>query len=492
MVENEAISYRVYPIRWVQLLIFFFANFTNAIHSMTFSAIELQTSIFFGITATQVNVLAIVFLFLYLPGTVLSIWMYRMGSIRRGMIVGSVLNLGAFIRLFALISPSHGYSALLIGQLFPAIGGPLLLNITALFAARWFAPKQRDIATAVGSMANPLGKCSTLRQSSLHCCMIIVGIAVGSFVPSVIVTDGSFSRSFFILLIVEACFTALTTGMVIFFFRSEPLTPPSPSEEKGNHQLTNRIKTDFLTLLTNRNYLIILFAFSLGLALFNAITTLLYQIIEPSGYSSTDAGIFGAIIIIAGLVSAFIAGVVMDRTHAYRLIFKILLVCAAAASIYFVLILQPNKVYPLAVSIGLMGFFLLPLLPVSFECAAECTYPIPLEWSTGLLLCTGNLLGGVFIFIMQALTELPPVSTSGVIITPTSIFILCIVAISTIVALCYNGPYKRLEAEQNAATTVILDSFFEKISIHAAHRFYFSYILTEDAIEHSIGSSYFT
>ena len=73
------------------------------------------------------------------------------------MIVGSILNLGVFIRLFALISPSTGYPALLIGQIFPAIATPFFMNLTALFAARWFAPKQRDIATAIGSMANPLG-----------------------------------------------------------------------------------------------------------------------------------------------------------------------------------------------------------------------------------------------------------------------------------------------------------------------------------------------
>jgi hypothetical protein len=35
------------------------------------------------------------------------------------------------------------------------------MNITALFSARWFAPQQRDLATAICSMGNPLGKNKT-------------------------------------------------------------------------------------------------------------------------------------------------------------------------------------------------------------------------------------------------------------------------------------------------------------------------------------------
>jgi MFS family permease len=158
MSQNEVTQYRVYRIRWIQLFVYFLANFANAMLSMTFAPIESETSAFYGITTTQVNALAIIFLFLYVVGTILSIWLYRLFSMRMGVIVGSILNLGVFIRLFSLISPVNGYPALIIGQILPAIAAPFFLNITALFAARWFASQQRDIATAIGSMANPLGR----------------------------------------------------------------------------------------------------------------------------------------------------------------------------------------------------------------------------------------------------------------------------------------------------------------------------------------------
>jgi hypothetical protein len=84
----------------------------------------------------------------------------------------------------------------------------------------------------------------------------------------------------------------------------------------------------------------------------------------------------------------------------------------------------------------------------------ECTYPIRAEWSTGLLLCVGNILGGCFVFLLGYLVTLSPVSNSGVIMTPASIFILCCFVIAALVLLAYNGPYLRLESERSTTTTI--------------------------------------
>jgi predicted MFS family arabinose efflux permease len=166
MADDEAVleiapvtvHYRVYGIRWIQLLVYVLATLANALHGMTFVPIEKQTAEFYNISTTEVNTLAFVFLFLYTFGTIISIWLSRKYSIRVVMVTGAILNLGVFIRLLSLIKPKQGYSGLLIGQLFPAVAAPFFLNSPALLAARWFPPSQRDIATAIGSMANPLGK----------------------------------------------------------------------------------------------------------------------------------------------------------------------------------------------------------------------------------------------------------------------------------------------------------------------------------------------
>ncbi|CAF4000304.1 unnamed protein product, partial [Rotaria sp. Silwood1] len=144
--------------RWIQLIVFVLATFSNAITSITFAPIESETSKFYKITSAEVNSLAIVFLFLYPFGTILSIWLSRGLSMRSTIIIGSILNLGVFIRLLSLSTRLNPYISLIIGQIFPAIAAPFFLNSTALFASRWFSPSQRDIATSICSMANPLGK----------------------------------------------------------------------------------------------------------------------------------------------------------------------------------------------------------------------------------------------------------------------------------------------------------------------------------------------
>ena len=40
MVNIEIRSYRVYPIRWIQLLVYVLTTFANATNSMTFAPIE--------------------------------------------------------------------------------------------------------------------------------------------------------------------------------------------------------------------------------------------------------------------------------------------------------------------------------------------------------------------------------------------------------------------------------------------------------------------
>jgi len=60
-VEREVENYRVYGIRWIQMIVYILATFANALSGMTFAPIESQTSTFYSITTTQVNALAIVF-----------------------------------------------------------------------------------------------------------------------------------------------------------------------------------------------------------------------------------------------------------------------------------------------------------------------------------------------------------------------------------------------------------------------------------------------
>ena len=210
------------------------------------------------------------------------------------------------------------------------------------------------------------------------------------------------------------------------------------------------LRDDVSNLLRDRNFRILLGAFGVGLGLFNALLTLVEQLLKPAGYTSDDAGLFGAVLIGVGTVGAGVAGAVLDATHAYRPVLKTGFVVAELATAFALLVMRPGQRTLLLIAGGAMGLAMMPLYPVTLECAVECTYPISEENSSGLLLLVGNLTGMLFTFILAALIDLEPHYTT--VFTPAALFFFCVMTCCTLTVLRYNGSYKRLDAEKNAAS----------------------------------------
>ena len=161
--------------------------------------------------------------------------------------------------------------------------------------------------------------------------------------------------------------------------------------------------------------MLLFFGFGVGLGLFNAMLTLLEQLIEPlygnsTGFIDTanaqsDAGLYGGVIIGAGTIGAAVAGVVLDITKLYKPFLKCGFILSAISIVIFLLFLKPQHTVYLAVFSGCMGLFMMPLLPITLECAVEATFPVSEEASTGLLMASGNTFGIVFIFVLQYLID---------------------------------------------------------------------------------------
>jgi hypothetical protein len=71
-----------------------------------------------------------------------------------------------------------------------------------------------------------------------------------------------------------------------------------------------------------------------------------------------------------------------------------------------ILALRPGKLGLLAFVFALMGGSMLPLLPISLECAIECTFPhVQEDVSSGVLLSARNVSGIIYIVAIGALLE---------------------------------------------------------------------------------------
>lgn len=194
------------------------------------------------------------------------------------------------------------------------------------------------------------------------------------------------------------------------FIPAKPPTPPSASSEIPKVALVPSLKE----CLRSPPFYIVFVTFSVYVGSFNSFSSLLNQILYPYAYSEDEAGICGAILIVVGLVTAAVLSPVFDRTHAYLTGIKIL--CTFVALAYIALIWAPQTrglAAPYALS-AIEGAASFALLPISLEYVVEITFPASPEVSSTICWAGGQLFGGIFIVILNALKDQRPVNLEKV------------------------------------------------------------------------------
>ena len=121
-----------------------------------------------------------------------------------------------------------------------------------------------------------------------------------------------------------------------FFVPSKPPTPPSPTRNIKKLDISGSIKL----LKSNKAFILVLIAFGVYVGFFNAVSSLINQIFEPYGFSETDAGIAGAILIFVGLGTSAIVSPFVDRTKHYLPTIRLLVPLIAIG--YLLLIFMPE------------------------------------------------------------------------------------------------------------------------------------------------------
>lgn len=502
-------EYKSYRYRWVVLSLFSFLNASNALLWVTFAPISDLTMDYFssvggsgaGIvgTITAVNFLAVIFQILYGPGTLLGVYWMKNYGLRGTVIMGGMLStVGSFFRLIgSLVTGSHNaglvYGLFFIGQSLGALAQPFFLNLPTAISNAWFPVDERDTATTIGSLVSPLGN------------------AIGQIFPVVLVAaDG---KGMDVLMGLELAINCVATALAYAYFREKPPTAPSHStflrnsmtsstssssssskagdmtpstkamedvrareeslQPQGFSTTTTATATSssssmsplsYMThvynkyllhegsiLMGDKDFVFLFLSFSVGVGIFNTVLTLINQLVEPQGYTNDDAGTFGSVLIVCGLVGAGIAGKIMQTTKAYRTVLKCGFVLCLCAMFFLICMLRPGNGDLLTFAFAVLGFTILPMLPVALENSAECTYPVSEDLTVGLLFLGGNTLGIAFTFIMQVLLELPPWggANANASTTPSNAFILSLVLLACIFLVFYNGKYKRLECESS-------------------------------------------
>jgi FLVCR family MFS transporter 7 len=319
------------------------------------------------------------FMVIYLVAGPVSTYCLDTKGFRYTLLIAAWLNaLGAWVRYageFAAHSSTNlGFQFL--GTVLASLAQPAILGCPTLLAANWFGDNERATANTIGSIANPLG------------------IAIGSVLSPILADDAKQMKLLMLVFAIPATIGAVLTQLTL---HDKPPSPPSASAAEINDTFFNGLKK----VIKNKPYLILLVAFGCGVGVFNAMTTLMGQIVAPNGYDDDAAGMFAAALVGVGLVGAGAAGAILDKTKAFLPMIRIAFVCATVTFILFALVNKPDNGTLIGVASGGMGLFCFAVLPVALELGVETTFPVNEGTSSGFLWISGQLFGTIFILLME-------------------------------------------------------------------------------------------
>jgi MFS family permease len=341
----------------------------------------------------------IVYIVISIPAS----WVIDTYGLRVAVGIGAALT-GIFGLMRGLAASS--YPLVLVAQIGIAVGQPFILNAVTTVAARWFPVRERATASGLGSLAMYLG--------------IFLGLGLTPFLTIYIKISG---------MLVAYGIVSVAAARVFFVFAKErPATPPCPA----GMEVRSLVLDGFKQMFRQKNFILLLVIFFVGLGIFNAVTTWIENIIAPRGFSSTQAGTVGGLMILGGIIGALVVPSLSDRTRR-RVPFIILALVGATMGL--VGIAYATSYWLLLTAAITLGFFLLSSGPIGFQYGAEITYPTPEGTSNGLLILMGQISGIVFIFAMDAFKS--PQTGS---MTTSLVVLIVLMAVSIILGALLREP----------------------------------------------------
>ncbi len=392
----EANKIRLYGYRWVVLGVYMFINLTIQILWIAYAPITGVAAKFYGVGDLQIGFLSMLFMIAFVPLSIPVSWAIDSYGFHKTVSLGAIL-MGIFGILRGLAGSD--YILVMISTIGLAIAQPFLLNSWTTVPAKWFGVQER--ATAVGLVT----------LSSL------VGTAIGMVLTPILIEQFTIPQ----VQLVYGCVAAFSAILFIFLSKEKPATPPCPPGMEVRALMLDGLKHAFQI----RDFWLFLAVIFIGLGLFNGITTWVENIIRPRGFSPTEAGTLGAVLLVGGILGAVILPPFSDKQKK-RVKFLML---GISLSIPGLIGLTFAKEFWLLLLSGFtLGFFLVSTSPIGMQYAAEITHPTPEGTSNGILQLFGQI-AVVFVFIMEALKTKDGSFTPSLLLG-VGLLILCILIIT--------------------------------------------------------------
>ncbi|MGA2586906.1 MAG: MFS transporter [Candidatus Aminicenantales bacterium] len=383
---------KVYPYRWLVLLAFALVACMTQVLWITFAPITSAAAQFYHKSDLTIGLLSMSFMVIYVLIVLPSAWVIDTLGFRAAVGIGAVLS-----AVFALTRGifASNFKIVFLSQIGIAVGQPFVIGAITKVAARWFPVKERALASGLGSLALYLGPLAAM--------LITPFLALRFGLGPMLVTYG----------------IAAAAAAVIFLLVARE-HPPTPAGRDERVLMFVGLKS----MLRQRDFIFLLLMFFVGLGMFNSVSTWIEDIVRPRGFTISQAGMLGGLMLIGGIVGAIIIPLLSDRSRRRKpfiLMAMIGLIPGLLGMTY------ATSYWLLLLSGFVFGFFLLSAGPIGFQYAAEITHPAPEGTSNSLLLVMGQISGIVFIFLMDALK----VPSTGAM--TTSLLALALLAVVSVI-----------------------------------------------------------
>jgi MFS family permease len=363
-------GFRLYGYRWVVLGVFMFINVTIQTLWIAYAPITGPAAQFYGVSDLQIGLLAMTFMIAFIPLSIPVSWAIDTYGFHKAVGLGAII-MGIFGITRGLAGDN--YTLVLISTIGLAISQPFLLNSWTKVPAQWFGIEER--ATAVGLV--------TLAS--------LIGTALGMVLTPILIESISIPA----VQLIYGGIAALSALLFVALAREHPPTPPCPPGLEVRALMLDGLKHAFKV----KDFVLYLAVVFIGLGLFNGINTWVEDIIRPRGFTPTDAGTLGAVLLVGGLIGAVIIPSFSDKQHKRK---KFMLLGVVLSIPGLIGVTFATTFWLLLVSGFTLGFFLISTAPIGFQYAAEITFPTPEGTSNGLIQLFGQA-AVVFVYIMDAL-----------------------------------------------------------------------------------------
>jgi len=404
-------SSKAYPHRWLVLAAFVPVALMTQVLWITFAPITSAAAKFYGTSDLMIGLLSMSFMVVYVLIVIPSAWAIDTLGFKAAVGFGAVLS-----AVFALLRGlfASNFTVVFLSQVGIAIGQPFVIGAITKIAARWFPARERATASGLGTLALYMGPLAAMLLSPY----LFLRIGMGR------------------MLLAYGIATAAAAVVFLIVAREHPPTPAGADERA---LMFDGLKA----MLRQRDFLFLLAMFFVGLGLFNSVSTWIEDIVRPRGFSISQAGRLGGLMLVGGIVGAVVIPILSDRIRRR----KPFVVLALAGLIPGLLgLTYATNAWLLLLSGFVFGFFLLSAGPIGFQYAAEITYPAPEGTSNSLLLVMGQVSGIAFILGMDALKD----KATGSMTAPLLILAALGVVGVVLAVFLRESPFKKSEQDRAA------------------------------------------